>query len=60
MITLKKTILSFNLQMMEIREAVSEAGDSQTLKKIQSQVLLNMITPCHYPQWGSRIGSHCM
>jgi hypothetical protein len=29
-----------NVQMMEIREAVNEANDSQTLEKIQSQVLL--------------------
>jgi molecular chaperone HscB len=29
--------------MMEIREAVSEADDSQTLEKIQSQVLMKHI-----------------
>jgi hypothetical protein len=30
-----------HLQMMEIREAVSDASDSQTLEKIQSQVLIS-------------------
>jgi hypothetical protein len=29
--------------MMEIREAVNDANDSQTLEKIQSQVLLSTI-----------------
>jgi hypothetical protein len=38
---------SHNLQMMEIREAVSEASDTQTLEKIQSQVLMNTITLFH-------------
>lgn len=30
----------YELQIMEIREAVEEAADSQSLNKIQSQVLL--------------------
>lgn len=45
-INLNNAIYSHNLQMMEIREAVNEASDSQTLEKIQSQVRLNTITPC--------------
>lgn len=35
-----------NLQMMEIREAVSDATDSETLGKIQSQVFL--VSECSY------------
>lgn len=30
-----------NVQMMEIREAVNDVSDSQTLEKIQSQVLIS-------------------
>ena len=29
------------VQMMDIREAVNDASDSQTLEKIQSQVLIS-------------------
>ena len=33
---------AYIVQMMEIREAVNDASDSQTLEKIQSQVLISL------------------